>query len=559
VTAGAGQETASPIAAATGDVVQSIVKALRAFQIYLPNNPIYQRAIAGVRAAFAPLWAQTDEITLQVVETDFHWEDEVVYHQPTKNESLAWWLYKDGMRVLTLKRGAEEEEIVSFLDIVNRARFLPADAGDDLLTLLWEREYAYIQYQFAEAFGDEQTPNASPAAQVPAEQQRAAVEEEAREAPRPKGVVDLDDFDSTLYFLDEGEIQYVVDEVAKEYRRDVRSSALAALYDVFEVQADGAIRSEIIGIVEQLFPNLLNKNEFRTVAGVLRETRVLAERSTSLEAEQRSRLAQFDAQLSEPAIVRQLVQALDEASVRPDDADITELLKELRPSALETILAALPTLGTPGVRQLLEQAADRLATTHQAEVLRLLRSPQSEALAGVVAICGRLKLQGAVAGLGDTVTHADPAVRLATVQALTEIGTPGALQHLERAIDDEDRAVRLAAVRACGARGFKAALKRVEAVVAGKQVKELDLTEKMAFFEAYGAIAGASGLKQLEAMLLGRGLIGFRSPPETRACAAIALGKIRTAESRALLQRAADDKELVVRNAVSRALREVGV
>ena len=61
---------------------------------------------------------------------------------------------------------------------------------------------------------------------------------------------------------------------------------------------------------------------------------------------------------------------------------------------------------------------------------------------------------------------------------------------IDKAIEDADRGVRLAAVRAAGARGYKGALKRVEAVVLGKGVKEMDLTEKMAFFEAYGAIAG---------------------------------------------------------------------
>jgi HEAT repeat protein len=53
-----------------------------------------------------------------------------------------------------------------------------------------------------------------------------------------------------------------------------------------------------------------------------------------------------------------------------------------------------------------------------------------------------------------------------------------------------------------------------------------------------------------------RGLLRMKESSETRACAAMALGKIRTAEAREVLQRAADDKDLVVRNAVSRALRE---
>jgi HEAT repeat protein len=77
----------------------------------------------------------------------------------------------------------------------------------------------------------------------------------------------------------------------------------------------------------------------------------------------------------------------------------------------------------------------------------------------------------------------------------------------------------------------------------------------MAFFEAYGSIAGANGLKALSGILLQRGLLKMKEPPETRACAAVALGRIKTPEARELLQKATEDKDLVVRNAVNRALR----
>jgi HEAT repeat protein len=49
----------------------------------------------------------------------------------------------------------------------------------------------------------------------------------------------------------------------------------------------------------------------------------------------------------------------------------------------------------------------------------------------------------------------------------------------------------------------------------------------------------------------------MKEPADTRACAAMALGRIKTPEARDILQRALEDKELVVRNAVNRALREV--
>ena len=98
---------------------------------------------------------------------------------------------------------------------------------------------------------------------------------------------------------------------------------------------------------------------------------------------------------------------------------------------------------------------------------------------------------------------------------------------MDKAIDDADRGVRVAAVRVAGNRGYKGALKRVEQVVLGKTVKDMDLTEKMAFFEAYGSIAGAAGLKALTNILLPRGLLKLKESSETRACAAIAIGKIR--------------------------------
>ena len=545
------------------ELITSLVKALRAYHMYLPNNPIYQRASDNLRIAFQPIWVVLDELALTVAETDFVWEEQVVYHQLNKTESIAWGLFKDGMRSLTIRAGAEVEELPRFLETINRARFLPADAGDDLLTLLWEQEFELIQYHFIEFYGDtggglpEQTGTYTAGAatdQQAARERRAAVAEEA--PPRPKGVVDLEEFDSTLYFLDEREINQVAEAVEAEYTRDVRASALSVLFDLFELQREPPIRAEILGVLEGLFPNFLNARDFRTAATVLRESRLLAQRAQGLEAGHVAKLDGFVGKLSEPAIVSQLIQSIDEAPALAGEATVAEVLRELRASALEPILTWIPSLGSPPLKQLLEEVAGRLAETHPTELLRVLRSPDSEALAPVVALCGRLQLTQTVPGLGETIAHRDPAVRLASVQALAQLGTPAALGFVEKALEDEDRAVRLAAVRVVGGRGYKGAQRRVEGIVLGKSVRAMDLTEKMAFFEAYGAIAGAAGLKPLSAMLLPKGLLRMKEGSETRACAAIAIGKIRTPEAREVLQRAAEDKDLVVRNAVSRALRE---
>jgi hypothetical protein len=556
----AGPHTDLLPATQVAELITGLGKALRAFHMYLPNNPVYQRATENLRTAFAPVWAVLDELVLTIAETDFVWEEQVVYHQPNKTESLAWGLFKDGMRSLSIKRGAEQEELPRLLEAINRARYLAADAGDDLLTLLWEQEFQFIQYQFVEFFGEgggsmpEQSGSYPTGNDDAARHRQAQVAEEA--PPRPKGVVDVEDFDSTLYFLDESEIHQVARQVEEEYRRDIRSSALNVLFDLFELEGDPATRSEIIGILEHLFPNLLNARDFRTAAGVLRESKLLGTRAQGLMAEHRARLDGFVAKLSEPAIVNQLLQSLDEAPALAGEAEVAEVLRELRASALEPVLSWIPSLSSPALRAVLEGVADRLASSHTEEVMRILRSKDSEALPSAVTLCGRLGLHQAVPGLAETVVHPDPGVRLASVQSLAQLGTPAALALIDKAIEDDDRSVRLAAVRVVGGRGYKGALKRVEAAVLGKGMKEMDLTEKMAFFEAYGAIAGAGGLKPLTGILVPRGLLKLKESPEIRACAAIAIGRIRTPEAREVLSRMADEKDLVVRNAINRALRE---
>ena len=544
-------------ASQVSELIQVMSKALRAFQMYMPNNPIYQRAIQNLRAAFLPVWAATDELVLSVGETELIWEEQVVYRQINKSESIAWILFKDGMRALTIHKGAEEVELSLFLETINKARFLTADAGDDLLTLLWALEFECIKYRFVDFFteggGELPGPSGPAGGSASAEERKAQVVEEV--AAQTKNAIELDDVDATLYFLDEQEITYLAGELEEEYKRDVRGGALNVLFDLMETQPEGGVRDEVLGVLEQLFPNLLTSRDFRSAAAVLRESKLLKERAANLRLEQIQRLDGFVVRLSEVAIVGQLLQSLDEASDLGLDVHAAGVLRELRATALETLVSWLPNLSSEPLRKMLEEVVDKLASSNTTEVQRLLRIPDSPALPGVVAMCGRLQLHQAVPAFTDVIGHSDPAVRLAAIHTLAQLGTPGALTLLERAIDDSDRQVRLSAVRAVGTRGYKGALRKIEGVVLGKSVKEMDLTEKMAFFEAYGAIAGANGLKPLSTILLQRGLLKMKEPPETRACAAMALGRIKTAEARELLQRAAEDKELVVRNAVNRALR----
>jgi HEAT repeat protein len=141
------------------------------------------------------------------------------------------------------------------------------------------------------------------------------------------------------------------------------------------------------------------------------------------------------------------------------------------------------------------------------------------------------------------------------VLALGEIGSAGALTQLERGLTDSDRDVRIAAARALTARNHRLALPKITTVVTGKAIRDADLTEKMALFEAYGALSGDSGITFLDGILNGKGFLGRREDSELRACAAMALGRIGSPPAMASLRQASGEKDVVVRNSVNRALK----
>lgn len=538
------------------ELIRTLVRSQRAFQMYLPNNPVYHKAVANVRAAFRPVWAATDELVLTVAETDFVWEGMLVYQEMSKSDSLAWQLYKDGMRILTFKPGIQDEEIIRFLQTVNQVRLLPPDAADDLRTILWEQDYQFLTYRFTDLL--EGLEGMEPAASGLTASAQEGLQDEVRRdvhevAPSARpGVVDLEEFDSTPYFLDEREIDFVRQEVEREYQRDLRSSAFNALFDVFEQQDDAEVREEIIGILDGLFPNMLNAGEFKACAAVLRETRTLAER---VDDGFRQRLAVFDAQLSQPTVVSQLLQSLDEAATPPREADVNEILQELQPQALETLFVWLPKFSSAPMRRLVSDAAGRIAERHPSEVVRLLQDHESAALPSAIALAGRLKVEPAVAGLAAALEHDSSDIRFAAVEALGAVGSPSAMGKLEPALSDSDRTVRMAAVRLAGERGYKGALPRIEQVVLRRGHKSMDFNEKRAFFEAYGSIAGAAAVKPLGGMLRVRGIFRRKRSSEVRMCAALGLGKVGTPEARAILERVQDDRDRQVKNAVGAALR----
>jgi hypothetical protein len=525
-------------------------KAARAHQLYLPNNPVYKSAHDALRAGFAPLWEETDELALAFTEHEVRWEGATVLSEASRgSDSLPWLFYKDGVRELRFLRGFETEELDKLLGIMQRVRKASPEE-DDLLTLLWEGDFVFLRYRYVD-LALEGAPVIAEGETTRSDEEPPPVEED--DQPLRAGIVSMSDFDGTLYFLDEREIEYLQSEVDREYRADLRQNVVSILLDIFEQQS--AAREEVVELLDVLMIHMLSAGQFQNVAFLIRETQVAASRAAELAPTHAQRLAEIPARLSAPDALTQLLQSIDEAETLPPMADLVQLFEQLRGPALVTVLEWITRTQTPKLRPMLEEAATRLAAQNTADLVKLILSSAPSVALEAARRSGALKTPAAVGPLTKVLQDGEPALRTAAALALGEIGSPSALQSLERGLDDSEREVRVAAVRALAARSYRPVLPKLDAIVKGKAVRDAHLTEKMAMFEAYGALCGDDGVAALDAMLHGKSLFGRREEAELRACAAVALGRINTPRAQESLRRASGEKDVVVRNAVNRALR----
>ncbi len=543
------------------ELLRVLVKGQRALQMYLPNNPMYARALDQIAGALAPVWGITGRLVLEIQEGEISWEGVNVYRQAARTDGLAWQLHKDGLRRLTLLPGVENEEIIRFLDVVNRSRLLAADAGDDLLTLLWEQDFVLVSYAFIEVLGEGiEFLQESDARERPLEPEQAATEvAAAQQAPvgSAAGVVDPSAFDSTPFFLEEAEIRLIQSDLDDEYRRDIRQAAIDALLDILEAQREPVVRREVVTLLEDILPAQLSTGGFRAVARILRELRVIAVRAPGLDQELHTALLSFEDRLSQPDILEQLFVALEDAATRPSEEDIGEVLRELKPIALPIVLAHLGRTIDPAVRRALEPSVEHLARAQPGALAALLDSGPEEVIEPAITLASRLGLTQLVPSIIAHLKDGSAAARLAAVRALGEFATPTSVSAVETALDDEDRSVRQAALAVLVSRGGSGgAVRRLEVLLLEGKDQGWDRSERRAAYEAYGQLAGDAAIGRLQELLQPRGLFRRKTSAEVRACAIFALAKVRSFEARMLVDRFTADKDAVVRSAANAVLRD---
>ncbi|MGQ9603907.1 MAG: HEAT repeat domain-containing protein [bacterium] len=125
--------------------VNLLAKAIKAYQVYLPNNIMFKRAFEELTTALQDFFFDNEALTLVVKESELIYKNQVVYSNTDKMQSIAFKLYRDGIRLISFHSDIKEEEILAFIDVLSKVHEHD-HIQDDLVTLLWEKDLHGITY-----------------------------------------------------------------------------------------------------------------------------------------------------------------------------------------------------------------------------------------------------------------------------------------------------------------------------------------------------------------------------------------------------------------------------
>ena len=87
------------------DIIQSFLKSKKILRMYPSNNPIYINTIGDDFNKFKEFFYYKDELCFKIKQNEIIYDSEQVYSSPEKEDNLALFFFKDGLREISFRKG----------------------------------------------------------------------------------------------------------------------------------------------------------------------------------------------------------------------------------------------------------------------------------------------------------------------------------------------------------------------------------------------------------------------------------------------------------------------
>jgi hypothetical protein len=555
-------------------LIQLLTNALKSLLIYPKNNPLPKEFKRKLYQGLSEFLDSRDELNLSVESSQILFEGKVVHEDGEREEGMAYLLHKDGVREMAFLKGVEQTEIDDFIEVLEICS-ISKDLEEDLVTMLWEKDFNHIKYLVVDDLLDV-------------------------DIPSPEDIPNNWDFNRLFYSeialaeqktssdrIDRSELSY-------QYKEDQTRELLRKLKE-FSPEEMGNIQSLLemddrtrsldeflnilteILIVEQNFPEFSQMMETQekildaliTIADFPSATKVVGrwkkfEEMMQKSSAQKDPLKQKKAEKTRQIVngageegkIKKITQILNEKE-NVDLLSVREYLRSLNWNSIAPILHMLQELKDFSVRKIVCEVLTEKGRNHLELLKEGITDQRWYVVRNVVWILGKIGSEEGIRYLKPLIHHPDLRVRKGVITSLIEIPGTKAGALLVSFLEDEEKGLRILASRGLAKRKEREALPALTAILREDQFKVKSPEEKKSMLESFASVGEAEAVPFLVKMINKRSWLKRDKHNETRIFAIGALSLIDALEAKDALIQLGKKRNKVIRQACQNALRRI--
>ena len=445
--------------------LRALAKAARSILLYDPSNEAVKNFIDEYRGAGLEALA-LGPMTLEIRPFEILLGREIVYLERDRERSVAFRMFRDGVRRLTIEPEVSWEELFHLLEILSIRYTGVRQAEDDIVTLLWKAGFQHISIAAVEGFVPEEEgggPGATSEAPA-AGSELLGMQQAAGRLDVPADwdlpLSDHKPSSEPLVFQEAAieDLEAARDEIASRHLADQSLRLLWETLVLVRDPADPTSLTDLYHFISEVRDFLLSEGQIGQLVRLARELRAMDDLVTRRLEEELRRLADESA-------LRRVLQSLSRTATEAPD-ELMELLEMVPGDHLASLVAILQVERAAAPRRVARQLIERYVTERLDYLRGHLENADARVAADILAAVGAASSALGLQLAALTATRSEPDVQrriLDIVRAIDPAETDTEL--LLAMVDSPEKDVRLAGIEQLGRRGDRRAFRRLAALL----------------------------------------------------------------------------------------------
>jgi hypothetical protein len=515
----------------TKGLIQTFLQAVKGYRLYDANHPILTRFLDRLKTDFSRYFNEFDSFALQVGEFCLSHHGKVVYESEDIKERFAFVFYKDGIRELRFQKGLEFKEILDFLEVVRKADRVNRMV-DDLVTLLWEKDFSHIAFSTVDEFLEKGSGLVPATEQDLYKGQEFRFEEETRQIGEGKEEAFPEPTEEELkqalnpvpsQTLVEA-CQLMPDEIEKiqrDVQQELQTEYLHALDNslieiLLHLGEDMDAYENMISYFQRIMESFLSQGKVGRAVIVLNSLANTIE-SIVLKDRQIFAIRRILEGCSSPRAIELLGKAMrGDGEVEGDS--IAEYMQFLTKQAIHPLCVLLGELPAGKWGKVVSDLVVKLTQDDIQPLTKYLSDRNPVLVCQILSILGRIGHPSMIKYLPNLVAHRDPGVREETLQLLVKFGEKGK-DLIVRFLKDPSPEIRSKASVNLAKVAKAQAVKPLTEIILSEDFYQRDYEEKVSFFKALGETGSKEVIPVLEQIAKKRFWFKKAKWEEMRVCA----------------------------------------